>query len=98
MVHAVKIETEYFDKMLSGSKPYEIRKNDRDYRKGDVLALNEYNGGYTGRHILVHIESVDEYPEFCKDGYVILVISPLSSISCNSFMFNGESNRHERRD
>ena len=43
MVHAVKIEPEYFMVYASGRKPFEVRKNDRPYKVGDFLALNEYN-------------------------------------------------------
>ena len=44
MVHAVKIEPEYFMVYASGRKPFEVSRNDRPYKVGDFLALNEYNG------------------------------------------------------
>lgn len=47
MIHAVKILPEYFNKIINGQKSYEIRKNDRDYKVGDCLALNEYMTGNT---------------------------------------------------
>ena len=55
MVHALKIYPEYYEAVKSGKKPFEVRKNDRDFKVGDILALNEFDplegekGQYTGR-------------------------------------------------
>ncbi len=82
MVHAVKIYPEYYEAVKSGSKPFEIRKNDRDYKVGDILALNEFspdgagNGKYTGRAIIAKISYVLTNSEFCKRGYVALGLMP----------------------
>lgn len=51
-VHDLKIWPEYFEEVISGRKPFEIRKNDRNYRKGDILLLREWvpeTHKYTGR-------------------------------------------------
>ena len=42
MVHAVKIFPEYYNDLTAGSKNFEIRKNDRPYAVGDILAVNEF--------------------------------------------------------
>ena len=82
MVHAVKIYPEYYEAVKSGNKPFEIRKNDRDYKVGDILALNEFssdgagNGKYTGRAIIAKISYVLTNSEFCKPGYVALGLMP----------------------
>ena len=50
MEHDLKIEPVYFEQKLYGHKPWEIRKNDRNYKEGDILQLREWeNGSYTGR-------------------------------------------------
>ena len=41
MEHSIKIKKQYFDKILSKEKTFEIRKNDRDYQVGDTLILEE---------------------------------------------------------
>lgn len=43
MIHAVKIEPRFYRMVINGLKPYEVRFNDRDYRVGDYLALNEWD-------------------------------------------------------
>ena len=50
--HELKTWPEYFNELLSGNKTFEVRKNDRDFKIGDILLLNEYdpeNNKYTGR-------------------------------------------------
>lgn len=42
MIHSVKCYPEYFKSLLDGSKPFEVRKNDRFYEVGDYLAVNEF--------------------------------------------------------
>lgn len=92
MLHAVKIETEYFNKIIKGKKSYDIRKNDMDYVAGDCIALNEYKRGeYTGRFILTCIVSIDECPLYLDSGYVILQLSPLE-IEDNTNHFEGYVN------
>ena len=42
MVHAVKAYPEYYKSLAAGDKPFEVRKNDRPYAVGDILAVNEF--------------------------------------------------------
>ncbi|MGR3221326.1 MAG: DUF3850 domain-containing protein [Candidatus Anammoxibacter sp.] len=42
MVHELKIYPMYFREVKSGAKPFEVRKNDRDYKVGDELLLKEF--------------------------------------------------------
>lgn len=44
-IHELKIWPIYFEKVLSGEKTFELRKNDRDFQVGDVLILKEFNSG-----------------------------------------------------
>jgi len=57
-VHTLKLSEEYFSLVKAGIKNFEIRLNDRDYRIGDVLMLEEVDldGNKTGRMIERRIE------------------------------------------
>ena len=50
-IHEVKSWSHLFDAIRWGKKPYDLRKNDRNYKIGDVLILEKYDniaGRYTG--------------------------------------------------
>lgn len=42
MIHEVKCYPEYFAELDDGIKPFEVRKKDRSYQVGDILAVNEF--------------------------------------------------------
>jgi hypothetical protein len=47
--------------VASGAKPYEVRRNDRDFAVGDVLLLCEwepYERGYTGQRLTATVSHV----------------------------------------
>ena len=72
--HELKILPKYFEEVSSGRKTFEIRKNDRDFKVGDVFVLREYeNGKYTGRYFINSIwyllKDCSEYG--LQDGYCI---------------------------
>lgn len=55
-LHELKILPQYFSEVLSGNKRFEIRKNDRDFKQGDIVKLREFNGkDYTGYYIKAKI-------------------------------------------
>lgn len=43
--HELKILPQYFEKVLDGSKTFEIRKDDRGFEVGDILVLKEFQQG-----------------------------------------------------
>ena len=53
MTHNLKILKPYFEAVAAGNKTFELRKDDRPYRTGDTLILNEIGAGNepTGRVI-----------------------------------------------
>lgn len=78
MIHALKIEPNYYEDIKSGNKSFEVRKNDRDFRTGDYIVLNELSDTrdeYTGRSILMKITSIVNDERFCKEGYIIMGLS-----------------------
>lgn len=44
-VHELKVWPEFWDDLVSGVKPFEVRKNDRDYQVGDLLVLRAWLPG-----------------------------------------------------
>lgn len=78
MIHQLKEATIYFEDVTSGRKTFEVRKNDRNFKVGDFLGLNELNpeGIETGRFALFRVTYILDNPKYCKEGYVILGIQP----------------------
>ena len=59
-----KVWPEYFEKILSGEKKFELRLADFDINNGDILVLEEYNPEtkrYTGRIIKKKVSSVIKF-------------------------------------
>lgn len=73
-VHEVKTLPCFFEPGLRGLKPFEVRRNDRNYQLLDRIREKEWtpDGGYTGRVNEREIVYILDNPEFCKEGYVIL--------------------------
>jgi len=68
--HNVKIDNPYFEAVLSGSKTFEIRINDRNYKQGDFIVLHEYeNKMITGRSLEKRIGFLTDYEQ--HTGYVV---------------------------
>ena len=60
-VHELKCWPEFFSAILTGSKNFEVRKNDRKFEVGDVLFLREWEPNteqYTGRELRRHVTYV----------------------------------------
>lgn len=78
MIHALKQETNYFQDVKDGKKLFEVRLNDRDYKTGDILVLNEIddNGNYTGRSMLVWVDYILKDFKPLNPNYVIMSIKP----------------------
>lgn len=77
-IHELKILPEYFKVVLSGKKKFEIRKNDRDYRIGDLVILKEYDPihlEYTGQQFKGKITYLTNYAQ--SGNYVVFGIIPI---------------------
>jgi len=78
---AVKVWPKYFGDIISGKKPFEVRKDDRGYSVGKWLLLQEWEpifhetGGYTGRDCTCEITYKLEGGQFgIEAGYCVLGI------------------------
>ena len=70
--HELKTLPEYFELVRTEVKNFEVRKNDRDFKVGDLLILKEWDGEYTGRDQRRKISYILDNNDYCKEGYVIL--------------------------
>lgn len=77
MEHELKIYPTYFEAVISGKKTFEVRKNDRKYRVGDILILKEWdNIKYSGREARAEvIYLIDDKFVGIQPGYVVMGIS-----------------------
>lgn len=74
--HNLKTLPVFFEAVADGRKPFEIRHNDRDFREGDELRLQEWKGAaYTGREAVVVVGAVFRDVPGLRDGYVALTIT-----------------------
>lgn len=88
MIHELKELPEYFEAVTSGKKEFEIRLNDRCFKEGDYLALNEYKDGqYTGRSCMVYVDYILNSFDGLAPKYVAMSIKPCRVIKRNN-LFN----------
>lgn len=82
MIHQLKTESGFFNSVVNGTKTFEVRDNDRNFKVGDFLALNEVspdevgNMAETGCCCMVEVVYVLCDERFCLPGKVVLGIRP----------------------
>lgn len=74
--HQIKTMKPFFKAVWEGTKTFEIRYNDRNYKTGDILELMEVsNNAFTGRKIVALVTYTLWRPEFgVKIGYILMAI------------------------
>lgn len=78
--HQIRIGTTFFQDVCSGKKAFELRKNDRGYKEGDILEMMEFtNGKYTGRAVKAQVTYLLEDFAGLKEEYCIMSIKVISS-------------------
>jgi Domain of unknown function (DUF3850) len=73
--HNIKTIHEYFQAKVNGDKPWEMRWNDRDYKKGDILIHHEIDDELvpTGRTFNEQVIYITEGPLYgLIKGWVIM--------------------------
>ena len=83
-IHYLKCWPKFFEAVVSGHKPFEVRKNDRDYRLGDHVVMYEWDPekaqereaeGYSGREVrgnITYIMAADCFAGAVGPEYVVL--------------------------
>ena len=93
-VHYLKIKPEYYKDVQCGLKTFELRKNDRDFKVGDVLMLIKLDGegNETDQGTRVKVTYIlKDCPQYgLKEGYAILGIGVDNRIGGTIALPNGE--------
>ena len=75
-VHQIRLGASFFEDACSNIKSFELRKNDRDYKKGDILELMEFaDGRNTGRMVRKLVTYILEDYTGLEDGFCIMATS-----------------------
>ena len=86
MIHELKILPKYFNDVVKGVKTFEIRKDDRNFKIGYILLLEEYDSNneyvdindnltnYSGRKIVKEITYIFKYIDGLNNDYTLLRI------------------------
>lgn len=72
--HRLKCQQPWYSDLLSRVKTFDLRLDDRNYKVGDTLVLQEYSEkyGYTGREFDRQVMYIlRDFPGL-KEGYCIL--------------------------
>lgn len=72
MPHDLKIKYEFAKLHFEGRKDWEIRKNDRDFKVGDLIRFTVVEFGFIYTRIITHVYKDAEHG--LQEGYVILSI------------------------
>lgn len=82
--HELKTVQPFFDEVMAGRKKFEFRKNDREFKTGDILILKEYDkekDEYSGREIKVRVDYIlENYYSFDLQDFCIMSVSSLDSV------------------
>ena len=86
-MHYIKTYPLLFTEVLRGTKTFVIRKNDRDYKLGDLVVLQEFKpsiNGYTGNIIAVEITYILTSFSLMSKGACVFSFRKLSGVNNNS--------------
>lgn len=78
-IHDLKVAGGFFDDIHTGRKRFEVRRNDRDFRVGDVLYLREWCDvlGYSGRACAACVTYLLEGWHDLPEGVVVMSLGPV---------------------
>lgn len=79
IVHDLKVYPQFWEAVKNGSKPFEVRRNDRNFKVGDVVRLRHYDpkSGVIDRsnevcYPISYILHHEDFPIGVPVGFVVL--------------------------
>jgi len=76
MEHELKVWIDYYNDIENGSKKFELRYNDRDFKVGDKLRLREYDNiqnFYTDREVTKTVTYILSDTQFgLKENWIVM--------------------------
>lgn len=86
MEHKLKTWPEFFKHIWSGEKTFELRKDDRGFRAGDTLRLQEWSKsyGYTGREVIATATYILSNGFGLKADWVIIALRHLTPVASDA--------------
>jgi len=82
--HELKTINPFFESLWIREKTFELRKNDRDFQKGDILRLKEYypeTNTYGRREVKAKIGYILDGGQYgLEEGYCILSLKKVETI------------------
>ena len=84
-LHILKIKDKYYQDLIRGRKSFELCKNDRDYKVGDLIHFVGINGEEYNYNVYIIVYVLKDVPEYGLDkDYCILGIRNLINNINNS--------------
>lgn len=71
-IHYLKIERKWFERLLDKEKTCELRKNDRDFQRGDLIKFDvRHDGKYQKAKLIYHTDDDGIVWESTEDVFKI---------------------------
>ena len=79
MEHDLKTWGDFFEPLWTGDKRFELRKDDRGYRVGDMLMLRDWSkkNGYSGRWVKAEVTFILNGLPWLQPDYVAMSINEI---------------------
>lgn len=85
MIHELKTWLGFFQDVDEGTRTFEVRHNDRNFKVGDILHLREFepiSGHYTGREVWRVVTYVMEGGQFgIEEGYCVMSLGEVEIVA-----------------
>lgn len=78
MIHTLKVHPPFWPSLVDGSKPFEVRLNDRKFKVGDTCIFSQYDpkfgltGDPTVEREITFVLTHEDFPPGVPVGYVVL--------------------------